>query len=84
MQAHVDSRIAAVAGSGPSAPESSAALQHRQPTPGSIAAAEAKLGEGQSAEAALAALGRARQADAAGDKVACERALGEALKSIGP
>lgn len=40
MQARVDTKVEAAARAGPSAPESSGALLHRQPTPGSIAAAE--------------------------------------------
>jgi hypothetical protein len=82
VQAQVDSRIGAVAGAGPTGTESTAARLHHQPTPGSIAAAEQKLGEGKADEAALAALSRARTADAAGDKDACDRALAEARQAI--
>ena len=46
MQARVDAMIAATAAAGPTGRESDAALMHRQPTPGSIAAAEERLGEG--------------------------------------
>jgi hypothetical protein len=45
MQSRVDARLEAKAAAGPSARESTAATMHRQPTPGSIAAAEGKLGE---------------------------------------
>ena len=45
MQAKIDARLEAAADVGRSAPESSAATMHRQPTPGSIAAGEGKLGE---------------------------------------
>jgi len=45
MQAHVDARLDAIAGSGRAGVESGAALIHRQPTPSSVAAAEEKLGE---------------------------------------
>ena len=45
MQARLDARLQAAARAGPSAPESSRALHHRQPTPGSIASAEIGLGE---------------------------------------
>jgi hypothetical protein len=41
MQARINARVEAAATTGPSAPESPGALLHRQPTPGSIAAAEA-------------------------------------------
>src|ERR1700680_3795289 len=40
MQSRVDARLEAKAAAGPSARESSEATMHRQPTPGSIAAAE--------------------------------------------
>ncbi|MCB5176971.1 hypothetical protein [Microvirga lenta] len=82
IQAQVDDRIDAIAGAGPSAPETRAARLHREPTPGTMAAAEQKLGEGGPAEAALAALARARAADAAGDRAACEQALGQARQAI--
>lgn len=82
VQAQVDARIAAVAGAGPTGAESSAARLHRQPTPGSIAAAEQKLGEGKPEEAALEALARARTADAAGDKTGCDEALGVVKKAL--
>ena len=84
MQVKVDARIEAIAGAGPSAKESTAALLNRQPTPGSIAAAEEKLGEGRRMEEAVAALARAREADRTGDKSACERALADAQRAIGP
>ena len=84
VQAQVDARIDAVAGAGPAGPESNAARLHREPTPGSIAAAEQRLGEGRPMEAALAALARARTADGAGDRTACERALADARQAISP
>lgn len=82
VQAQIDARIGAVAGAGPAGPESNAARLHREPTPGSIAAAEQKLGEGKPEEAALAAIARARAADAAGDKAGCDEALALARKAI--
>jgi hypothetical protein len=84
MQARVDAMIAATAAAGPTGPESRAATMHRQPTPGSIAGAEEKLGEGARAERALAAMARARAADHAGDNGACERALADVQGAIGP
>src|ERR1700737_2761131 len=45
VQAQIDAKLAANAATGPAAPESPGALLSRQPTPGSIAAAESKLGE---------------------------------------
>jgi hypothetical protein len=84
VQAQVDARIDAVAGAGPAGPESNAARLHREPTPGSVAAAEQRLGEGRPMESALAALARARNADSAGDRSACERALADARRAISP
>ncbi|HKN08476.1 MAG TPA: hypothetical protein VJ376_03195 [Pseudomonadota bacterium] len=85
VQARVDAKLEAVAGSGPSAPESAAALRSRQPTPGSIAAAESRLGDISSGTAAAlrAAMLRAREADRAGDANACEQALAEVRRAIG-
>jgi hypothetical protein len=84
MQARVDAMIAATAAAGPSGHESSAATTHRQPTPGSIAAAEERLGEGARGERALAALAQARAANRAGDRSACERALADVQRLLGP
>ena len=66
--------------------ESSAATEHRQPTPGSIAAAEARLGElsPEKIAAVNAAMTRARAADQAGDKSACDEALADAQRALGP
>ena len=84
MQARVDAMIAATAAAGPAGRESDAALIHRQPTPGSIAAAEERLGEGARAQRALAAMAQARAADQAGDNGACERALADVQRAISP
>jgi hypothetical protein len=86
MQARVDAKLEAAAGAAPSAPESSGALLHHQPTPASIAAAESRLGEisPRTVSAVRAAMARARKADRAGDKVACERALAQVQRRIGP
>ena len=69
---------------GPAAPESAGALLNRQPTPGSIAAAESKLGEiSQELTAAIATgMARAREADLAGDQSACEEALAAVRRAI--
>jgi hypothetical protein len=45
VQAKIDARLEAKAAAGLSAPESPAATAHHQPTPESIAAAEARLGD---------------------------------------
>jgi hypothetical protein len=86
VQARVDAKLDATARTGPSAPESSGALLHRQPTPGSIAAAESRLGEMSAATVAAIAAGmaRAREADRAGDQSACEQALTDVQRLIGP
>jgi hypothetical protein len=44
-QAMIDAKLEAQAAAGRSARESTAATLHRQPTPGSIAAAEVNLGD---------------------------------------
>ena len=82
MQIEVDTRIEAIAGAGPSAKESTAATLNRQPTPGSLAAAEEKLGEGDQMAEAVAALARARAADSANDKSACEKALADVRRVL--
>jgi hypothetical protein len=86
VQARLDAGLAAKARTGPMAPEAPGALQHHQPTPGSIAASESKLGEisPEKAKVIRDAMTRARQADQAGDKAACEQALEEVRRSIGP
>jgi hypothetical protein len=84
MQARVDAMIDTAVGAGSMARESTAATMHRQPTPGSIAGAEEKLDKGKRAERALAAMTQARTADAANDKSACQRALEDVERAIGP
>ncbi len=79
MQARIDARLAALAASGAAERESVAATTDRQPTPGSIAVAEERVGE-LSAET-IASVGHAmesaRAADSAGDTRSCEQALAE-------
>ena len=59
---------------------------HVQPTPRSIGAAEEKPGEvsAETVAAVRQAMLRARAADSAGDKNACEQALAEVQRAIGP
>jgi hypothetical protein len=79
VNAKIQARIAV----GRSAPQSTIALLHRQPTQSSIAAAEEALVDvWLPMETAVAALARAREADRARDKIACERALAEAQRAI--
>jgi hypothetical protein len=74
-QAEVDAQLEAVAGAGGYGAESAGSKLHRQPTPGSIAEAEAKLKEGPGVDEAANALARARAEDAAGNRPGCEREL---------
>jgi len=83
LQPEVDAKIEAIAATGPTAPESVEATRHDQPTPGSLAATEQKLGEGHGMVDAVAALKRAREADNANDKTACEQALAEVRRVLG-
>jgi hypothetical protein len=83
MQGSVDALVAATAVAGPPRRQSTAAMKHRQPTPSSVAAAEAKMDEGERARRAAAAMARAREADRAGDNGACERALADVRREIG-
>lgn len=85
-QARIDARLAAIAGAGRTARESNAATMHRQPTPEFIAKAEEGLGEisAKLVQSVGGAMERARAADAAGDKSACEQALAEVEKVLGP
>jgi hypothetical protein len=70
MQARLDARLEANAAAGPTAPESSSATMHRQPTPGAVASVESRLGElsPQAVEAVAAAMARALEAGRAADK----------------
>ena len=77
MAARIDNARAA---GGLGAPESTAALQHRQPTRQSIEAAEQALGE--QANEASRALARARAADLADDQQGCAEALSEVRRAI--
>jgi hypothetical protein len=86
MQSRFDVRLEARAAAGRQARENSEATMHRQPTPGSIAAAEERLGELSSSkiEVAKQAMELARAADSADDKSACEQALADAQRATGP
>jgi hypothetical protein len=63
---------------GPTGQQTVGAQLHHQPTPGSIENAEARARAD-----AMAALQRARNADAAGDAVACAKALRDAKDVYG-
>jgi len=85
VQAKFDAKLEARAAVAPGAPESAAATAHHQPTPNSIAAAEAELGilSPEQAEGVTEALGQAREADEAGDQSVCEQAVLEAQRALG-
>jgi hypothetical protein len=85
MQVQIDTNLNARAQAGPAAKETSGALEHRQPTPKSIAAAEVKLGEvsQKTVQAVGEAMARARKADLAGDLTGCEQALADAQRALG-
>jgi hypothetical protein len=83
LQAEVDAKIAAIAAAGPTAPESVDATLSHEPTPGSLAETEQKLGEGSEMTDAVAALKRAREADNANDKTACDEALADVQSLLG-
>ena len=85
MQALIDAKVHAMAAAGPTGRQGGAST-HVQPTPRSIGAAEAKLGEvsAETVAAVRQAMLRARATDSAGDKNACEQALAEVQRAIGP
>ncbi|HEY0234496.1 MAG TPA: hypothetical protein VGC86_05500 [Afipia sp.] len=82
VQAKLDAALAQHAKTAPYAVESKSATLSRQPTPGSIARAEDKIGAWSGGDKAVAALGRAREAQAAGKTSACFTALREAKRAI--
>ena len=85
IQIRIDAKLNSEAAAGPAADETTAATDHRQPTPKSIAAAEVKLGDvsQKKAQAVGEAMARARKADLAGDNTDCEQALAEAQRALG-
>jgi hypothetical protein len=83
--AQVNTKIQARSGAGRSVPQGTIAFLHRQPTLGSVAAAQERLVDvWMPMETAVAALTRAREADRANDRAACEEALAEVRRAIGP
>jgi hypothetical protein len=85
-QAEVDAMLTARAAAGPTARESTGAMLSHQPTPGSIAAAESKLGDisPQVVEAIETNMAQARRANDTGDAAACEQALADVRRAIAP
>jgi type 1 fimbria pilin len=84
VQATIDVKLEAQAAAGRSARESTAATMHRQPTPGSIAAAEVNLGDisADKIRAVEALMTRAREADRANNPSACEQTLAEVQRVL--
>jgi GTP cyclohydrolase FolE2 len=84
FRAEIDAKQHSNAAAGSSAPESTAATTHRQPTPESIGAAESRLGEvsPEKLQAVMAAVERASEADRAGDQIACGEALADAQRAF--
>jgi hypothetical protein len=83
-QIQIDARLQAAAASGPTGQETTAATMHHQPTPKSLAEAEAKLGDisPETIQTLEDAMARARSADVAGDRATCEKALTEVKKAL--
>jgi len=86
MQARIDAAVEAKAAAGPMGKEGVAAGMGVQPTPRSIMAAEEKLGDisAQTVAAVGEGMAQARAADAAGNASACEKALADVQRVLGP
>jgi hypothetical protein len=84
FRVEIDAKQHSNAAAGRSAPQSSAATTHRQPTQESIEAAESQLGEvsPEKLQTVIAAVERASEADRAGNQIACEEALAEARRAF--
>jgi hypothetical protein len=82
VQVKIDSKLEAQPAAGGSTRESTAATMHRQPTPRSIAAAEAQLGavSAEKVQAVEVLMTQAREADRAGDQSACGQVLAAAQR----
>src|SRR5262245_1904806 len=79
MEARVDATLKAKPADGPTLRVSREARLPRQPTPGSSAAAESRLGTAapQRVDAIIRGMARVREADRTGDLNACRRALSD-------
>jgi hypothetical protein len=80
LQLALNAKLDAIAARGKGAPESAGALRHQQPTPNSIAAAEAQAGDMSEADVAKVRqfVTEARKADDGGDLATCRKALADA------
>jgi hypothetical protein len=83
-EAAFDAKLNAAAAAGPTAPESTLATLHHQPTPGTVAQAEAQLGDisPENARIVTDALDRAHAADERNDVQACRQDLAEAREVL--
>ena len=84
-QARIDAKLEAEAAAGKPGAESTFATAHHQPTPGSIAQAEVRLGDvsGKLVHEVAEDMARARRDDAADDAKGCTEALGKVHKALG-
>ena len=81
----IGKRLDAIAAQGRVAPESNFATMHRQPTPGTVARAEAQVGDLSEADldAMTQDMEEARKVDAANDRAGCEKALADVRRILG-
>ena len=85
MHSRIDAKLEQVVATGPTAPQVTHST-HVQPTPRPTAAVEAQLNQlpPEKINALRQAMLRAQAADAANDKAACEEALADAKRELGP
>jgi hypothetical protein len=81
----IGKRLDAIAAEGKTGVESTFATKHRQPTPATVAGAEAQLGDisDSQLQAVRDFMRQAKEADDRGDKASCENALAGAKKILG-
>jgi hypothetical protein len=81
----ISKRLNAAAAAGKTAPETQGALLHHQPTPQSVARAEAQVGDLSEAElkSLTEFMQEARRADEANDTAACQKALADIQQVLG-
>jgi hypothetical protein len=81
----IDARLHSVAEAGADSIETFAATLHRQPTPRSIADAEARIGDlsAEVVEIVEGAMARARNSESLGQEYDCIRAVRDARRAIG-
>jgi|SRR5579871_4278781 len=84
LQLALNAKLDALAARGRTAPQSTAATLHRQPTPDSLASAEAKAGDISEGDVAKIRefIAQARKADDANNPAACHKALGDARSAL--